>query len=100
MKDYEAIIILKPELDGDALKVTLKEILDMLKKYNCNIENVDEWGKRALSYEIKKKKEGLYHLANFKATPENIVKINREFRLNENVLRAMVSLRNKEKAQA
>lgn len=97
MRNYEAMVILKPELQEDALKISSKEALDIIKKYQCDIENVDEWGRRSLAYKIAKKREGAYFLVKFKGEPESISKIRREFSLNENILRAMVTVRRKEK---
>ncbi len=97
MKQYEALIILKPELQGDALKVSFNEILDIIKKYRCDIENVNEWGKRPLAYNIAKNREGTYFLVKFKGEPESISEINRGFSLNENILKAMVMVRKEKK---
>ena len=99
MKDYEGIMILQPELQADALEMAFKEALDLLKNNECTIDSVDEWGKKPLSYEIRKKKEGTFYLVNFQGKSENIDKIKRELSLNENVLRAMISTRKKEQAQ-
>lgn len=96
MKDYEALIILKPELEGDALKISSEEVSGIFKKYDCNVETKEEIGKRALSYPVAKKKEGLFYLIRFKSDPANVNKIRREFSLNENVLRAFVAVRGKE----
>ncbi len=91
MKDYEAMIILKPDLESDALKLSVKEMHDIFKKYNCDVKDVGEWGKRPLSYEIAKKKEGIYYVVQFKSEPANIASIKREFSLNENALRTFVT---------
>ncbi|UCH12524.1 MAG: 30S ribosomal protein S6 [Candidatus Omnitrophota bacterium] len=97
MREYEAMVILKPELQGDVLKVSFNEILDIIKKYRCDIENVNEWGRRPLAYNIAKNIEGTYFLVKFKGEPESISEINRGFSLNENILRAMVTVQHKEK---
>lgn len=97
MKQYEALIILKPELQGDALKISFNEILDIIKKYRCDIENVDEWGRKPLAYNIAKNREGTYFLVKFKGEPESISEINRGFSLNENILRAMVMVGKKKR---
>jgi small subunit ribosomal protein S6 len=93
LKKYEAIIILKPELQGDALTIAFNEALDIIKKCQGEIESVDEWNKRPLSYKIAKKKEGFYYLVKFKTEPKNISELNRRFPLNENVLKTMITLR-------
>lgn len=100
MRQYEALIIMKPKLQGDALEISFKEALDIIKKYQCNIENIDEWGKRALTYNIAKEKEGFYYLVKFKGEPESISKINRQFLLNENILKTFVTVRQKGKENA
>ena len=99
MKEYEVMIILKPELQGDALQLCVKGALDIIKKHQYEVENVDEWGRRPLAYGMAKKREGFFCLVSFKGEPENISKINREFFLNENILRAFVTVRHKEKAK-
>ncbi len=97
MKEYEVMFILKPELQGEALQLSLKEALDIIRKYQYEVENVDELGKKRLAYNLAKKNEGFYYRAKFKGKPENISKINREFFLNENILRSFVTVRHKEK---
>jgi len=97
VREYEAMIILQPELIGDALTLAFGEVTDILKKHQCDVENIDDWGKKPLAYEISKKKEGFYYVLKIKAEPTNISKINMNFTLNENILRVLVSARPKEK---
>lgn len=94
MRNYETVMILKPELEGDALDIASREAFDLIKKHKGEIEAVDAWGKKALSFKIRKQKKGAFFLVRFKADPSNIKKIKREFTLDENILRALVSVRN------
>lgn len=93
MKQYEAMIILKPELQSDALKIAYKEAMDIIKKHQGNVDEANELGKKPLAYDIGKKKEGFFYLLKFKGNPETIKEMNREFALNENVLRAMITIK-------
>ncbi len=52
-------------------------------------ENV--MGKRMLAYPIKKQQEGFYYEIFFNAKPEAIIKIDRQFQINTNILRSIIS---------
>lgn len=97
MRQYEAFIILKPDLQGDALKVSFEEVLDIIKKHQCALENVDEAGRQPLSYAIAKKKEGFYYIVKFKGEPKDISEIKRRISLNDNILRALITVRKEKK---
>lgn len=57
MRAYEAVIIYKPELDGEALQASFKGAVDIIKKYQGEVEDVAEWGRKALAYTIAKKRK-------------------------------------------
>lgn len=92
MKSYEAMIILKSDLPNDALQIASKEAADIIEKYKGNVDDMSELGKRPLAYNVKKAKEGIFYLARFKADPQNVKEMKREFSLNNNILRAMVTV--------
>ena len=54
------------------------------------IDNVDEWGKRKLAYEIDKLEEGDYTLIDFHADPTQIGELDRVLRINDAVKRHMI----------
>lgn len=93
MKKYEAVVVLQPELQADALKIAIDEIVDKVKKFNSNIEIVEEWGLKPIFGKSTKSKEGFFCLIRFEAEPTQIAHIDREFSLNENVLKHMVTLK-------
>ena len=54
------------------------------------VDNVDNWGKRKLAYEIDKLTEGDYTLVNFHADPTQIAELDRVLRINDAVKRHMI----------
>ena len=57
------------------------------KSYGAEVEKVDRWGKKRLAYEIGKRQYGDYTCIEFNAEPTVIAKIERDYRLNEQVIR-------------
>lgn len=74
----------------EGMKAVTTQIADTLSKDNGQIEEAKIWGKRQLGFPIKKFKEGLFYLVSFKAKPETISGIKREYKLNENILRVLI----------
>ena len=87
MRQYELMIILDPELDERTLAPTLDKFLTVITKDGGTVDNVDTWGRRRLAYEINKKAEGLYAVANLTCTPETSKELDRQLGLSEQVLR-------------
>ena len=54
------------------------------------IDNVEDWGKRKLAYEIDGLAEGDYTLINFHAEPTQIAELDRVLRINDTVKRHMI----------
>jgi small subunit ribosomal protein S6 len=55
-----------------------------------SVENVDIWGRRRMSFEIKKKAEGIYAVVDLQAEPATVKELDRQLNLNEAVLRTKV----------
>lgn len=100
MHKYEAMFILKPDMNESEKSDIFDQIRAILEKSNVNINSADIWAeKRKLYFDISPKgkslkfREGLFYLVDFDSLPAEIVKINAAFRLNENILRTMVSVK-------
>ncbi len=87
MRQYELMVILDPELDERTVAPSLDKFLSVVTKDGGSIDNVDIWGRRRLSYEIKKKAEGIYAVVNMTAEPATAQELDRQLGLNEAVLR-------------
>ncbi len=90
LRQYEVMVILDPSLDERTVAPSLDTYLNVIRAEGGSVENVDVWGKRRLAYEINKKSEGIYAVADLQATPEAVAELDRQLRLNESILRTKV----------
>jgi len=94
MKAYELLYFVAPTLDEDARAAVEKRIEGVIAEADGRIDNVDDWGKRKLAYEINNLTEGDYILVDFHADPANIAELDRILRINDAVQRHMIVRRN------
>ena len=55
-----------------------------------SVEKVDKWGAKKLAYPINFKEDGYYVLMNFECEPALIAEMERQLRINDQVMRHMV----------
>ncbi len=87
---YELMVILTPEVDERQVAPTLDKFLKVITNDGGSIDKVDIWGKRRLAYEIQKKTEGIYAVVNFTATSAATQELDRQLKLNEQIMRTKV----------
>lgn len=89
LNSYETIFIIDAGLDEEATKGVVEKFTSLIAA-NGTVESVDEWGKRRLAYEIDDKIEGYYVLVNFTADGEFPKELDRQYRINDNILRTII----------
>ena len=90
MNKYEAMYVITPELEDEAVKGIIEKYTGIITANGGEIEKVDEWGRRRLAYPINYKTEGYYVLTTFSAAPEFPRELERNFNNDENILRYLV----------
>ena len=90
MRQYEMMVILDPEIEERTVAPSLDKYLSVVTAAGGSVDQVDIWGRRRLSFEIKKKSEGIYAVVDFTATPDTAKELDRQLRLNEAVLRTKI----------
>jgi small subunit ribosomal protein S6 len=90
MRKYEVMVILDPETDDRQVTPTLEQFLTVITKGGGTVDNLDVWGRRRLAYEIQKKSEGIYAVINLTAKPEDVRELDRQFTINESIMRTKV----------
>ncbi|RLK60248.1 small subunit ribosomal protein S6 [Actinokineospora terrae] len=93
MRHYEVMVILDPTLDERTVAPSLETFLNVIRTSGGNVEKVDIWGKRRLSFEIKKHAEGIYAVLDVNAEPDAVKELDRQLSLQESVLRTKVMRR-------
>ena len=93
MKAYELLFFLSPSLDDEARLGVLKRIDNAITSQGGVIDNVEEWGKRKLAYEIDGLAEGEYTLIDFHAQPDAIAELSRVLRITDACKRHMIVCR-------
>ena len=87
MNKYESMYILKPDLDEETRKSLIEKFKTLVEDNGGNVEKIDEWGQRKLAYEINYIKEGYYVLMTFEAKPEFPLELERNYNINDSVIR-------------
>ena len=90
MRRYELMVILDPDLDERTVAPSLDQFLGVIRSGGGTVDKVDVWGRRRLSYEIKKKADGIYAVVDLAAEPDVVKELDRQLNLNEAVLRTKV----------
>jgi len=91
MNRYELTYIIDTALEEEARKELIEKISSLIAQNGGEVEKVDEtWGKRCLAYPINDKPKGYYVLVTMQAPAELPKEIERNLRINENVLRSLV----------
>ena len=68
----------------------MKRIETTIAEGEGTVDNVDNWGKRKLAYEIDGLTDGDYTLIDFHADPANVAELDRVLRINDAVVRHMI----------
>ncbi len=93
MRDYELVIIVTPEIDEEATAEVVDKVKSWITEAGGSIEAFEEWGRQKFAYLIRKHKEGLYFLFNLKLDPTAVAGLERNFRLQETILRFLITNR-------
>lgn len=93
MKKYEAMFIVKPDLSEEEKKVLFQQLQDAVTKNGGTVAQGALWQeKRKLFFPLKKYTEGIYYLMNFSVNPLAVKDIRHAYKLNESILRVLISV--------
>jgi small subunit ribosomal protein S6 len=90
MNIYESMIILNAAISDEEADAAVTRIKDLITGQGGEVLKVDVWGRRKLSYEIKKQKKGLYVLLFYKAPASTIRKLEELFKVFDTVVKYII----------
>ena len=87
MKNFEAVILLSPEISSKIKNDCLKVFTDMISNNSGKIVNSEDWGLRDLSYKINNISKAFYNYYQIEIDGNNIDIIKKTLNQDENFLR-------------
>ena len=89
---YEVLYVLNPNLSEEETQGVVEKFKTLIEQ-NGTIDEMEEWGKRKLAYEINYLSEGYYVLVKFTSGPEFPAELDRVLGITDGVIRSLVTLR-------
>lgn len=89
MSLYEHIFIARQDVSAQQVEQLTDAFKAVIEAGEGKVTMVENWGLRSLAYKIKKNRKGHYVRLNIDATPAAVAEMERQMRLNEDVLRFM-----------
>ena len=96
MRRYETIVIIDPDLSDEGRAPVLDRVTQLIPQFDGALIQMDEWGAKNLAYEIKKKSRGYYVRADYCGNGALVSEIERQFRIDDRVLKFMTVLLDKD----
>ena len=91
MRKYEIMFIVRPDLEENAVKETVKKLEKVLTDNKAVITLSKELGQKEFAYEIKGFKSGFYYLYNIDSNNDAAVKeLDRVASIDESVVRHLI----------
>jgi len=92
MNKYEAMIIVKPDLNDEEKKSVAAQISEAVVKHKGEVANLTLWSeKKKMYFPIKKFTDGVYYLMNFQAPSGAVADLKNTYSLNEFILRVLIT---------
>ncbi len=93
MKAYELLYFVAPNTEDDTRSAIQARIEGVLTDSKGKIDNIDDWGRHKLAYEIDGLTDADYILVDFHADPAEIAELDRVLRITDAVTRHMIVAR-------
>ena len=90
MNKYELALVVNAKIEDEERAAVVEKAKALIARFNGNVTEVEEWGKKRLAYEVQKMREGFYYFIQFEAEATCPAEVERRVRIMDNVLRYLV----------
>ena len=84
---YEHLLIARQDISAQAVDALATHLKTIVEGEGGKVEKQEYWGLRGLAYRIKKNRKGHYVLLNINAPSAAVIELERQLKINEDVLR-------------
>ncbi len=101
MTCYETLFVVKPTLTEEEIAAQITKVKDVLAKEGAELVGTNDMGMRKLAYPVEKHNRGYYTVLFYKAEGTTIQELERNLKINEDVMKFLTVkyTKNKELAQ-
>lgn len=86
---YEHVLLARQDMTQQQVDALVEQLKGVLEENDGKVSKVENWGLRPLTYRINKNRKAYYTLLNIDASPAAVAEMERQMRINEDVLRFM-----------
>ena len=87
---YEALFLIDPQLRDEDVEQLMASIKDLVAKGGGTVTAEENWGRKSLAYEIRRRKDAFYYLLNFELDEAGLKTLAGACKLNDKILRHTV----------
>ena len=89
MRHYEIVLLIHPDQSGEASSM-VERYKALIIKAGGEISRLEDWGRRQLSYPIKKVHKAHYMLMNIACKADTLEELQTSFRYNDAIIRSLI----------
>ena len=86
---YEHIFLARQDVSGQQVDTLVEQFKGVIEQAGGKIAKLESWGVKSLSYRIRKNRKAHFTLMNIDAPASAIAEVERQERLNEDVIRSL-----------
>jgi len=85
--NYENVYLARPDVSAQQVEALTERFGQIVAEHGGKVTKNEYWGLRSLSYRIRKNRKAHYSLLNIEAPPAAVKELERNMRINEDVIR-------------
>ena len=86
---YEHVLLARQDVSAQQVEALVEQFKGILEANGGSVAKVEYWGVKSLGYRIRKNRKAHYTLLNIEAPSAAVLEMERQMRINEDVLRFM-----------
>ena len=86
---YEHVFMARQDVTSQQVETMVDQYRGVIEQNGGTVEKTEMWGVKSLAYRIKKNRKAHFTLFNLNAPPAAVTEMERQMRINEDILRFM-----------
>ena len=89
MKNYELMVIFKPNLDAEEVDKAIEKLESTINEFGGSVVSTEKSGRKKLAYDIQNFRDGFFSTLVLALPADKVAEFKRQLRLTDSILRTM-----------